>query len=237
LLDLRNRKSQSYRYHKMQSPRYYTPIFKRRSPRLGPEILKTVGLSLVLAVGIRSFVAEARYIPSGSMLPTLAINDRLMIEKISYRFHPPRRGDAIVFYPPAALEAENIGPTLIKRVVGLPGETVTLQEGGVYINGELLEEDYLLAGEFTDLDLCYVIQPEKTPYLSQPVTIPPDSYLVLGDNRSGSYDSRCWGVVPADKILGRAAVRFWPPQRAGGLNQEVPPIPSSDTFLHSQNDD
>lgn len=220
-----------------QSSRDYILIHRGRSPSLWREALKTVGLSLILAVGIRSFVAEARYIPSGSMLPTLAINDRLMIEKISYRFHPPRRGDAIVFYPPAALAGENIGPTLIKRVVGLPGETVALQDGQVYINNEPLEEDYLLEGEFTDLDLCYVIQPEKTPYLSKPVTIPPNSYLVLGDNRSGSYDGRCWGVVPADKILGRAAVRFWPLQRVGGLNRDVPQMPPSDVLFHSQNQD
>ncbi|MEC4803801.1 MAG: signal peptidase I [Jaaginema sp. PMC 1079.18] len=218
-----------------QSSRYYTRVTQRRNPHLGREILKTVALSLILAAGIRSFVAEARYIPSGSMLPTLAINDRLLIEKISYRFHPPRRGDAIVFYPPEALVGQDVGPTLIKRVVGLPGETVTLQEGQVYVDGTPLVEDYLLAGEFTDLDLCYVMQPEKTPYLSQSVTIPPNSYLVLGDNRSGSYDSRCWGVVTAEKILGRAAVRFWPLQRVGDLERDVPLPSSSDFELHSQN--
>jgi signal peptidase I len=219
-----------------RSSRYSSLIFRTRSPKqnIWAEALKTIGLSLVLAVGIRSFVAEARYIPSGSMLPTLAVNDRLMIEKISYRFHPPRRGDAIVFYPLPALVEQNIGPTLIKRVVGLPGEKVELRDGYVYVNGRQLEEDYLEAGELTELDLCYVTQPQRTPYLAQPVTIPPNSYLVLGDNRARSYDSRCWGVVPADKILGRAVVRFWPPQRAGGLDRKVPLGTPSESFLHSE---
>lgn len=167
------------------------------------EGLQTIGLSVVLAMGIRTFVAEARYIPSGSMEPTLEINDRLVIEKISYHFNPPVRGDIVVFWPP-----ENLFPqgkrrdAFIKRVIGLPGDTVEITGGTVFVNGDGLDEDYIKA------------EPD---YVWGPETVPSDQYLVLGDNRNSSYDSHAWGFVPRDNIIGRAAVRFWPPNRVGGL--------------------
>ncbi|MDB9312904.1 signal peptidase I [Spirulina sp. CS-785/01] len=182
------------------------------------EALKTIALSAVLAVGIRQFVAEARYIPSESMLPTLEVNDRLMIEKISYRFHDPQRGDIVVFNPTEALERRNFRDAFIKRVVGLPGETVSLKDGKVYIDGEPLNEDYIVEGGNTGVDVCQLQQDQ--PYLANSVTIPEDSYLVLGDNRENSYDSRCWGIVPEEKIIGRAAVRFWPLGRIGGVKEQ-----------------
>ncbi|NJL85005.1 MAG: signal peptidase I [Leptolyngbyaceae cyanobacterium SM1_1_3] len=168
------------------------------------EALQTVGLSVVLALGIRHFVAEARYIPSGSMEPTLQINDRLVIEKISYRFNPPVREDIVVFWPP-----ENLFPAggrrdaFIKRVIGLPGESVEVKEGKVFVEGQALEEDYIKA---------------PPNYQWGPEIVPADQYLVLGDNRNSSFDSHSWGFVPQDNIIGRAAVRFWPPQRLGGLD-------------------
>lgn len=169
------------------------------------EALQTVGLSIVLALGIRQFVAEARFIPSGSMKPTLQVDDRLIIEKISYRFNPPQRGDIIVFRAPQkALDAVHSThkDAYIKRVIGLPGETVEVKEGSVFINGTALEEDYIQA---------------PPNYLWGPEIVPNDQYLVLGDNRNESSDGHIWGFLPQESIIGRAAVRFWPIQRIGGL--------------------
>ncbi|MEQ9487196.1 signal peptidase I [Coleofasciculus sp. F4-SAH-05] len=167
------------------------------------EGFKTIGLSVFLAIGIRSFVAEARYIPSGSMEPTLQINDRLIIDKISYNFRQPQRGDIVVFSPTDALKQQNFKDAFIKRVIGLPGETVEVKGGRVYVNDQALREQYI---------------EEEPEYSYGPVTVPEDNYLVLGDNRNNSYDSHYWGFVPRDKIIGRAIVRFWPLNRVGEVD-------------------
>ncbi|WP_347277516.1 signal peptidase I [Pseudanabaena sp. FACHB-2040] len=168
------------------------------------EGLQTIGLSVVLALGIRHFVAEARYIPSGSMEPTLEVNDRLVIEKISYHFNQPERGDIVVFWPPESLfPPGQRRDAFIKRVIGLPGDTVEVREGQVFVDGTALEEDYIKA---------------PPNYEWGPETVPEASYLVLGDNRNSSYDSHAWGYVPYENIIGRAVVRFWPPDRLGGLD-------------------
>ncbi len=179
------------------------------------EALKTIALSAVLAFGIRSFVAEARYIPSGSMLPTLQINDRLIIDKISYNFHNPERGDVIVFNPTDALKQQNFKDAFIKRLIGLPGDQVEVKEGKVYINNQALKENYI---------------EDKPNYNFGPVTVPPNQFLVLGDNRNNSYDSHYWGFVPRDRIIGRAVVRFWPLNRVG----EIDPIPQYPASLKQQ---
>lgn len=181
------------------------------------EGFKTIGLSIVLALGIRTFVAEARYIPSGSMLPTLEINDRLIIDKLGYKFQDPKRGDVVVFLPPTEQLQIQYGKNdaFIKRIIGLPGETVEVREGVVYINGKPLTEKYIA---------------EEPNYPWGPGVVPEDSYLVLGDNRNNSYDSHYNYFVPRDHIIGRAIVRFWPPHRVGGLD-EVPlyvlPLPET----------
>jgi signal peptidase I len=170
------------------------------------EGLKTVGISLFLALGIRSFVAEARYIPSGSMEPTLQINDRLLIDKISYDFTAPQRGDVVVFNPTRTLREQNFHDAFIKRIIGLPGETVKVSKGQVWINGSPLKEKYI----------------EAPPnYRWGPVVVPANSYLVLGDNRNNSYDSHYWGFVPRNDIVGKAIFRFYPFDRIGELNQPV----------------
>lgn len=182
------------------------------------ETVKTLGISIILALGVRQFLAEARYIPSGSMLPTLQINDRLIIEKLSYRFGQPQRSDIVVFQPPKQLQDE-YQEAFIKRIVGLPGETVSLKHGRIYINDRVLLEKYI-ASEFnpaellsknsqhqlTKMDVC----PPHRQFLNKPITIPPNEYLVLGDNRNQSYDGRCWGLVPQSNIIGKAVLRFWP---------------------------
>jgi len=175
---------------------------KQQNPWI--EGLQTIGLSIFLALGIRQFVAEARYIPSESMLPTLEINDRLVIEKVSYRFNTPDRGDVVVFWPPDELfQQGQRKEAFIKRVVGLPGETVEITDGTVVVDGQPLDEDYILS---------------PPDYQWGPEEVPAQSYLVLGDNRPNSVDSHVWGFVPEDQIIGRAVVRFWPPNRLGGLD-------------------
>jgi signal peptidase I len=175
------------------------------------EVAKTIGLSLVLALGIRQFVAEARYIPSESMVPTLQVNDRLIVEKMSYRFHSPERGDIIVFMPPDAAAKYCLGTqdpnakikdAFIKRVVALPGEKVEIKDGTVFINNHPLQENYIAA---------------KPDYQLLPSVVPPNTFLVLGDNRNNSCDGHFWGPVPRQNIIGRAAFRFWPPSRIGGI--------------------
>ncbi len=168
------------------------------------EIVKTLATAFILAIGIRTLVAEARYIPSSSMEPTLEINDRLIIEKISYRFKTPQRGDVVVFSPTDTLKEQNFKDAFIKRVIGLPGETIEVKGGKVYVNGQPIREKYI----------------EEAPeYSYGPETVPEDQYLVLGDNRNNSYDSHYWGFVPRKNLIGRAIVRFWPFDRLGSLDE------------------
>ena len=169
------------------------------------ELGRTIALSIILALGIRTFVAEARWIPSESMVPTLQVHDKLIVDKLSYHFTNPQRGEIVVFSPTDGIKRNNpeLHDAFIKRVIGLPGDKVEVTGGSVYINGQPLRENYI----------------EALPqYKYGPVTVPPNSYLVLGDNRNNSYDSHFWGFVPQDKIIGRAIVRFWPLHRLGDLN-------------------
>jgi signal peptidase I len=182
------------------------------------EAAKTVGLSLLLAFGIRSYVAEARYIPSGSMEPTLQVNDRLIIEKISYYFHKPQRGDIVVFNPTKTLRSQGFKDAFIKRVIGVPGDRVALEQGKVFVNGHQLSEAYVANSDPTSVETCAQETQNGTPaFLAQPETIPEGKFLVLGDNRSNSYDGRCWGLVSKDDVVGRASFRFWPLDRTGTL--------------------
>lgn len=189
------------------------PLQKVENPWV--EAFKTIGLSIFLAIGIRSFVAEARYIPSGSMLPTLQINDRLIVDKISYDFQNPKRGDIVVFSPTETLKQQNFKDAFIKRVIGLPGDKVEVKEGRVYINDQPIQEKYI---------------EDQPNYRFGPVTVPQDEYLVLGDNRNNSYDSHYWGFVPRKNIIGRAVVRFWPLNRVG----EIYPIPNYPPSLNKK---
>ncbi|GAB4543211.1 MAG: signal peptidase I [Pleurocapsa sp.] len=176
---------------------------KEENPAL--ELLKTFISAGILAFGIRACVAEARFIPSSSMEPTLEIDDRLIIEKVSYRFHEPKRGDVVVFSPTDKLREQNYKDAFIKRVIGLPGDTVEVKNGKVYVNGEALTEKYIK---------------DAPNYPYGPVTVPENQYLVLGDNRNNSYDSHYWGFVPRKNLIGRATLRFWPLNRLGSLDDK-----------------
>lgn len=177
---------------------------ERESSWVG-ELGRTVALSIVLALGIRTFVAEARWIPSESMVPTLQKYDKLIVDKLSYHFTDPQRGDIVVFSPTDEIKKENpnLKDAFIKRIIGQPGDKVEVKGERVYVNDQPLRENYIEA------------PPE---YQYGPVVVPPNSYLVLGDNRNNSYDSHFWGFVPRDNIIGRAIVRFWPPNRIGELD-------------------
>ncbi len=180
------------------------------------ELAVLVVMAVVIAVVVKTFVAQAFYIPSGSMLPQLQINDRVVVSKVSYRLHDPRRGDIVVFDAPGgspetddplverALRglAQSIGvmapstDEYIKRVVALPGERVEGRGGKVLVDGLELIEPYLPQGTATG-DFPAVV-------------VPPRTVFVLGDNRANSADSRVFGPVPRSTVVGRAILRVWP---------------------------
>lgn len=156
--------------------------------------------AFTVALLVRATVVQAFYIPSESMVPTLRVHDRLLVEKISYHVHDVRRGDIVVFERPSRMHDLSV-KDLIKRVIGLPGDTVEAHDGKVFVNGRRLAEPYLPA--------------DRTTADFGPVTVPLDGYFVMGDNRAASYDSRFWGTVDRSLIVGRAVVRVFPPGRIG----------------------
>ena len=166
------------------------------------ENLQIIAIALALALFIRAFVAEPRYIPSDSMLPTLEVGDRLVVEKVSYYFRPPASGEIVVFDPPQQLQIQGYAKdqAFIKRVIGTPGQTVQVQDGKVYINGRSLKEDYIA---------------EPPTYQMEPVQVPEDQLFVMGDNRNNSNDSHVWGFLPKQNVIGHACYRFWPFSRIG----------------------
>ncbi len=166
------------------------------------ENLQIVIIALGLAILIRAFIAEPRFIPSDSMLPTLHIGDRVVVEKISYYLEPPKTGDIVVFSPPEQLQEQGFtqDQAFIKRVIGLPGQTVTVNKGLVYLDDKALVEKY-------------IAEPPK--YQWGPYRVPENQYFVMGDNRNNSNDSSQWGFLPKQNIIGRAVVRFWPLGRIG----------------------
>ena len=155
--------------------------------------------ALAIALLIKAFLFQAFYIPTESMVPTLQKNDRVLVNKLSYRLHDVNRGDIVVFEAPEG--ADNDVKDLVKRVIALPGETVEGKDGRVYVDGEPLDEGYLPQGTVTG-DF-------------PPQQVPPDTYWVMGDNRPSSHDSRFFGVIPEDDIVGRVFVRIWPLTRVG----------------------
>ena len=168
------------------------------------ENLILIAIALILALFIRTFVAEPRYIPSESMYPTLYEGDRLVVEKVSYRFQPPKTGDIVVFQPPPELQKRGYDKdqAFIKRISGVPGEILSVSNGKVYLNGKPLQEDY-------------IAEPPSQPF--PPVKVPENQFFVMGDNRNNSNDSRYWGFLPKENIIGRAVFRFWPFDRLGGV--------------------
>ncbi|NEO56756.1 MAG: signal peptidase I [Okeania sp. SIO3B5] len=169
------------------------------------ENIKVLAIALSLSLLVRIFIAEPRYIPSDSMIPTLEVGDRLVVEKVSYYFHPPVAGNIIVFQPPQQLQRYGYAKNqaFIKRVIGLPGDTIKIENGLVYINDQPLTENYIAE------------PPEYTLPIS--IKVPDNQYFVMGDNRNNSNDSHVWGFLPKKNIIGRAIFRFWPYPRFGPL--------------------
>ena len=204
-----------------------SPVQRENSKKLAFIVSLLFAISGLFPTGlgfaIKNYGVEARWMPSGSMEPTLhgTINqweaDKIFIDKFSYRFQLPQRGDIVIFSPTeeikeAGIKEAGIKDALLKRIIGLPNEKVELRNGRVLINNKPLAEDkYLTSKQQTEIDACISLDGQA--YLSKPVTIPPDSYLMLGDNRPNSYDGRCWGVVPRNMIIGKAYKIFFPLNR------------------------
>ncbi len=165
------------------------------------EWVVIAGGALLVAFVIKTFLLQAFYIPSLSMAPTLQINDRVLVNKVSYDLHDVHRGDLVVFESPPNESSES--KDLIKRVIGLPGETVESRDGRMVVNGQVLDEPYL--------DTDVVTGPLEK------VTVPPNHVWVMGDNRANSRDSRFFGAIPESLIIGRAFVRVWPVTAIGLL--------------------
>ena len=195
------------------------------------ETISTVVFVVVMVIIIRFFICEIRWIPSGSMNPTLVEGDRIMVERFSRFFEAPKRGDIMVFYPPSTklsnkplqLFSRLTGilckdVAYIKRVVGLPGDKVEIKfedDGSayVYINDKKYKEKYIKS--VYEYPLCpspemNLVIPDDRIMKCGPFKLKEDEYFMMGDNRGNSQDSRYWGVLKKDRFIGRATFLFWP---------------------------
>ena len=184
-------------------------------------------VALVLAFLLRTFVVQVFYIPSGSMEPTLQVQDRIVVEKVTYLFRDPERGEVIVFAgddPGRGDDGLGVGDIatgvgrflgvvpadardFVKRVIGLPGDTVLIEDGTLFVNG-------------TQVDEPYVVNDDPGSY--GPYEVPADSLFVMGDNRPNSSDSRkALGYVPLDNVVGRASLVLWPLDHIGGIEGDI----------------
>ena len=199
------------------------------------EMVNTIVFVLVMVIIIRFFIGEIRWIPSGSMHPTLIEGDRIVVERFSRFFESPKRGDIMVFYPPSTRLSNRFIPLItrltgilckdvayIKRVIGLPGDTIEIKhemDGSayVYINGEKYVEDYIQSPyEYPscpppNIDKIYLLSDQIMK--CGPFKLGEDEYFMMGDNRGNSQDSRYWGKLKKDRFIGRATFVFWPINR------------------------
>src|SRR5437899_175583 len=169
----------------------------KRSTRNAVEWVAIVVGALLVALIVKTFLIQAFYIPSLSMYSTLDKGDRVLVNKVSYHVHDIHRGDIVVFKRPPK-ETDQAIKDLIKRVIGLPGETLQARGGSMYVNGQPLKETYLDRGTVT-ADFG-------------PITVPKGDIFVMGDNRGNSQDSRYFDAIPESLVVGRAFVRVWPLQ-------------------------
>ncbi|MDA8412332.1 MAG: signal peptidase I [Desulfobacteraceae bacterium] len=185
------------------------PVFKKKS--IIREYAESIVIAVLLALVIRTYIVQAFKIPSGSMEDTLAIGDHLLVNKFIYgtklpfsnkrifTLRDPQRGDVVVFEYP-----EDPSKDFIKRVIGTPGDVVEEKDKKVYVNGKLYVNPHEVHKEKD------IIPKEMNPRDTfGPVTVPPNSYFMMGDNRDRSYDSRFWGFVTRDKIKGLAFIKYW----------------------------
>ena len=165
------------------------------------EVIETVVLTLVIFFLIQTVVRNFRVVGT-SMEPNLHTGQYLIVDKVSYRLAPPQRGDVIVFEPPVSAEGD-----YVKRVIGLPGELVEIRNGQVLVNNQLVNEPYWVRPGSYSMDARRV---------------GPDELFVLGDNRNLSSDSHSWGMLPMDKVVGKALVSYWPPSLWGVIPRDAP---------------
>ncbi|HSS04552.1 MAG TPA: signal peptidase I [Solirubrobacterales bacterium] len=190
------------------------------------ELVVIVALALGLALAIQAWLVKPYQIPSESMEPTLDVGQRVLVNRFLFHFTDPKPGDIVVFHPPAGADngtecgvphspeqacprptAAESSQNFIKRIVAGPGDTLSVRDGHPVVNGvEKTDEPYSVP--CGDGSACN---------LPKPITIPPDSYFMMGDNRGASDDSRFWGPVPRKWIIGKAFATYWPPDRVGIL--------------------
>jgi signal peptidase I len=172
--------------------------------RLSQEDVITVVVTFAVSIAFRTFIAEPRYIPSLSMYPNFDIGDRLIAEKLTYRFaRDPNVGDVVIFNPPRTAKTEKVyNEVFIKRIVALEGDDVEVKNGELYVNGQSRGKELKL---------------EKIKYNMPKLRVPSGDVFVMGDNRNNSFDSHAWGPLPKNRIIGRAVAKYWPPTAIGGL--------------------
>jgi signal peptidase I len=192
------------------------------------ELVVIVAVALGLALGIQAFLVKPYRIPSESMVPTLEVGQRVLVNRIGHRFSDPSVGDIVVFHPPIGSETDTCGdpnrpetaacdrPTpqrasvnFIKRVVGGPGDTISIQNGHVIRNGKRQSEPFIANTCATDAT--------RGCSFPTPIKVPAGHWFMMGDNRGASDDSRFWGPVPDAWIIGDAFATYWPPRRIGLL--------------------
>lgn len=182
----------------------------------------TIVSAVLIVLAVKAWVVNPYRIPSPSMEPTLhcarpapdcqgGTSDRVLANRFIYYFHAPRRGDIIVFHAPAAARRECVGGTFVKRIIGLPGEVWSERNGVTYINGRRLAEPYVAPAR-RDRETKELVD---IPPVGTMRRIPPQMYLVEGDNRAHSCDSRVWGLVPRANIIGKVFLTYWPLNRIG----------------------
>ena len=175
------------------------------------DFVETFIMAAAIFIVVYMFLLQPHHVQGQSMLPTFHDNDYILTDKITYRFRNPERGDIIVFRAP-----QNPRSDYIKRIVALPGEKIKIDKGHFYIstaNGkyELLPEPYIATSVGTEGG--------NLAHEDEEIIVPQDQYFVAGDNRNHSSDSRDWGTVPKESIVGRAWFRYWPPQNMGLIRQ------------------
>jgi signal peptidase I len=181
---------------------------KKPKPNPWFQWTRDIVICLIVVLFFRGYVAEANYIPSPSMEPTLKVDDRIIVDKLSKYWRPLERGDMVVFHPPlTAHESER----WIKRVVGLPGDTVQVINGIVYIDGRRLEEPYIKATPHYSYGPIELVKDDPGTEVDEA------QYFLLGDNRDNSMDSHVWHYCTADRIIGRAIFRYWPLNKIGNI--------------------
>lgn len=159
------------------------------------ETIRIFIVALAIAFFLRAFIVEPRFIPSGSMEPTLQVGDRILVDKISQQWQEPKRGDILIFYPPKSPAIDDTSKAYIKRLIGIEGDRIAVQDGKVYRNGEALNETYIA---------------EVPNYRMREITVPQGYYWMMGDNRNYSNDSHIWGFLPKGNVIGKATIRFFP---------------------------